>query len=67
MEREYDAIVCLDCWAHGSTPAKLAAMTGGPDDEYCDWHMNIQYMNEDEYCGWVAHCDKKRIGDDGGM
>tara|TARA_R110000824_G_scaffold162179_1_gene337768 strand:- start:180 stop:380 length:201 start_codon:yes stop_codon:yes gene_type:complete len=65
MEREYDAIVCLDCWAHGSTPAKLAAMTGGPD-EYCDWHMNIQYMNEDEYCGWVAQCDKKLIDDDGG-
>ena len=65
MEKEYHAIVCLDCWAHGSTPAKLAAMTGGPN-EYCDWHMNIQYMTEEEYCGWVAQCERKRIGDDGG-
>jgi hypothetical protein len=40
-------------------------MTGGPD-EYCDWHMNVRFMDEDEYCGWVAQCERKRIYDDGG-
>ena len=65
MEKDYDMVVCLECWAHGSTPARLAAMTGGPE-EYCDWHTDVQFMTEDEYCAWVQQCVRKHYDDDGG-